>query len=192
MPDPDDKDPGVAVMVDDKGPALDVFNCNCDKSRKTTCAHIKMLAAVYRFKQSMLGNNTLEQDFRESVWHQMATAIADGSDDTPQTVTSQSVTAKGHNVLKVYGSQEDELVSYISAGSDRSRFEDRFIDARKNNNTPSRAGILSELMLWTLTKNEREMSARGFKTRRQALQEKFWYRRWLTTLIRSWDRKVLL
>ena len=176
MPDPGDKDPGVAVLVDDNGPALDVLNCNCSKSRKTTCAHIKKLAAVYRFKQSMLGDNTLEQDFRESVWHQMATAIADGSGDTPQTVTSQSVTAEGHNVLKVCGSQEDELVSYMSAGSDRSRFEDRCIDARKNHNTPSRAGVLSELMLWTLTKNEREMSARGFKTRRQALEEKFWYR----------------
>lgn len=102
MPDPDDKDPVVAVMVDDKGPALDIFNCNCDKSRKTTCAHIKMLAAVYRFKQSMLGNDTLEQDFRESVWHQMATAIADGSGDTPQTVTSQSVTAKGHRIKSLW------------------------------------------------------------------------------------------
>ena len=176
MPDPDDKDPGVAVMVDDNGPALDVLNCNCGKSRKTTCTHLKKLAAVYRFKQSMLGDNTLEQDFRESIWHQIATAIADGSGDTPQTVTSQSVSAKGQNVLIVYGSQEDELVSYISTGSDRSRFEDRCIDTRKNNNTPSRAGVLSELMLWTLTKNEREMSARGFKTRRQAFQEKFWYR----------------
>jgi superfamily II DNA or RNA helicase len=176
MPDSGDKDPGVAVMVDDTGPSLDFLNCNCGKSRKTTCAHIKQLAAVYRFKQSMLGDNTLEQDFRESIWHQIATAIADRSGDTPQTVTSQSVSEKGQNVLKVYGSQENELLTYISAGPDRKRFEDRCIDARKNDNTPSRAGVLSELMLWTLTKNEREMSARGFKTRRQALQEKFWYR----------------
>src|SRR5210317_180550 len=94
MPDPEDKEPGVAVLVDDEGPALDFLNCNCAKSRKTTCTHIKKLEAVYRFKQSMLGNTTLEQDFRESIWHQIATAIADGSGDTPQTVTSQSVSAK--------------------------------------------------------------------------------------------------
>ena len=55
MPDPEDKDPGVAVMVDDEGPALDFLNCNCAKSRKTTCTHIKKLDAVYRFNQSMLG-----------------------------------------------------------------------------------------------------------------------------------------
>ncbi len=176
MPDTEDKDPGVAVMVDGQGPALDFFNCNCAKSRKTTCGHIKKLAAVYRFKQSMFGDNTLEQDFRESIWHQIATAIADGSGDTPQTVRSQSASENGQNVLKVYGLLDEELLTYISAGSDRSRFEDRCIVTRKNGNSPSRAEILAELMLWTLTENERKMSERGFKTRRQALQEKFWYR----------------
>ncbi len=176
MPDPEDKDPGVAVRVDDEGPALEFFNCNCAKSHKTTCAHIKKLEAVYRFKQSMLGNNTLERDFRESIWHQIATVIAEGSNDTPQTVRSQSISENGQHVLKVYGSLDEELLTYISIGSDRSRFEDRCIVTRKDGDIPSRAEILAELMLWTLTENEREMSARGFKTRRQALQEKFWYR----------------
>jgi len=176
MPDPEDKDPGVAVLVDDEGPALDFLNCNCAKSRKTTCTHIKKLEAVYRFKQSMIGNTTLEQDFRESIWHQIATAIADGSGDTPQTVRSQPASENGQQVLKVYGSLDEELLTYISTGSDRSRFKDRCIVTRKGGNIPSRAEILAELMLWTLTENEREMSERGFKTRRQALQEKFCYR----------------
>jgi superfamily II DNA or RNA helicase len=124
----------------------------------------------------MFGDSTLEQDFRESIWHQIATAIADGSADTPQTVRSQSVFENSQKVLKVYGLPDEELLTYISAGSDRSRFEDRCIVTRKNGNIPSRAQILAELMLWTLTENERKMSERGFKTRRQALQEKFWYR----------------
>ena len=176
MPDPEDRDPGVAVLVDDEGPALDFLNCNCAKSNKTTCAHIKKLAEVHQFYQSMLGDKTLEQDFRESIWHQIATAIADGSGDTPQTVRSQSISENGQPVLKVYGSLDEELLTYRSAGSDRSRFEDRCIVARKDGAIPARAEILAELMLWTLTENEREMSERGFKTRRQALQEKFWYR----------------
>jgi superfamily II DNA or RNA helicase len=163
-------------MVDVEGPALDLLNCNCAKSRKTTCAHIKKLEAVYRSKRSMLANNTLEQDFRESIWHQIATTIADGSGDTLQTVRSQAASENGQKVLKIYGSGDEELLTYISAGSDRSRFEDRCIVTRKNGNIPSRAEILAELMLWTLTENEREMSTKGFKTRRQALQEKFWYR----------------
>ncbi len=176
MPDTGDKDPGVAVLVDDEGPALDFINCNCAKSRKTTCDHIKNLEAVYRYKQSMLGDNTLDQDFRESIWHRIATAIADGSSDTPQTVRSQSASDNDQKVLKVYGSPDAELLSYISAGPDRSRFKDRCIAAQKDGHIPSRAGILAELMLWTLTENERKMSERGYKTRRQALQEKFWYR----------------
>ena len=176
MPDPEDKDPGVAVMVDDDGPGLDFLNCNCATSRKTTCAHIKKLAEVHRFYRLMPGDKTLEQDFRESIWHRIATVLADGSGDTPQTVRSQPVSENGQHILKVYGLLDEELLTYISAGSDRSRFEDRCIVARKNGNIPSRTEILAELMLWTLTENEREMSERGFKTRRQVLQEKFWYR----------------
>ncbi len=178
LPDPADKDPGVAVMVDDEGPALDVLNCNCIKSRNTTCKHIKKLEAVYRFKQSMLGDNTLEEDFKQSIWYQIAAALADSAGDTPQSVTSQLASENGQKVVKVYDSLGDELVTYVSAGSDRSRFKDRCIDTAKDENIFSRAGVLAELMLWTLTKDERELSARGFKTRRQALQEKFWY--WLT------------
>ena len=123
MPDPEDQDPGVAVLVDDEGPALDLLNCNCAKSRKTTCTHIKKLAEVHQFYQSMLGDKTLEQDFRESIWHQIAMAIADGSGDTHQTVRSQSVSENGQHVLKVYGSLDEELLTYMSAGSDRLRLK---------------------------------------------------------------------
>ncbi len=176
MPDPEDPDPGVAVMVDDEEATLDFLNCNCTESRQKTCAHIKLLEAVYRFNQSILGNYGLEQDFRESIWYQIGTAFADGSGDTPQTVRSQPVSENGQNVLKVYGALDEELLTYISAGSDRLRFEDRCVVAGENGDIPSRAEILAELMLWTLTENEHKMSERGFKTRRQALQEKFWYR----------------
>jgi superfamily II DNA or RNA helicase len=176
LPDPEDKDPGIAVMVGDNGPALELVNCNCSQSSKATCTHIKKLSAIYRFKQSILRNKTLQQDFGESIWHAIATAITDGSGDTPHTVKSKSVSKNGQNVLDIYGSQDETLLTYISAGTDRSRFEDRCIINRKNGNVTSRAEILSELTLWTLTDNEHEMAARGFKTRRQSLQEKFWYR----------------
>ena len=176
IPDSEDEDPGVAVMVEDEGPALGFLNCNCVKFKKMTCAHIKKLEMIYQLKKSRLEHTTLEQDFRESIWHQIATAITDGSGDTPQTVKSMPAVQNGQKVLKVYGSLGEELLTYFSAGADRSRFEDRCILTRENGNRPSRAEILGELMLWTLTENEHEMSERGFKTRRQALQEKFWYR----------------
>ncbi len=176
MPDPDDQDPGVAVMVDDEGPALDFLNCNCAKSRKTTCSHIKKLAAAHQFYQSMLDDKTLEQDFRESIWHRIAAVLSEGSGETPRSVRSKSVSETGQKVLKVYGSLDEELLTYVSAGADRSRFEDRCVNPQKVGKIPSRAEILAELMLWTLTETERQMSEKGFKTRRQVLQEKFWYR----------------
>lgn len=176
MPDPEDKDPGVAVLVDDKESSLDFLNCNCAKSRTTTCSHIKQLAAVHKFYKSGFSDMSPEQDFRESIWHSIAVAIAEGAVDTPQTVRSTSVSENSLKVLKVFGSHGEELLTYVSDGPDRSRFEDRCVDSPKNGKVPSRARILAELMLWTLTETERKMTEKGFKTRRQVLQEKFYYR----------------
>jgi superfamily II DNA or RNA helicase len=176
LPDAEDKDPGVAVMVADESPKMDFLNCNCAKSRTRTCHHIKKLAAVYRSIQSTLGDKTLEQDFRESIWYRIAVTIADGSGETPQTVSSKMVSENGQKVLKVYGSHEEEILTYTSAGSDRLRFVDRCIDPQKSKKIPSRAEILAELTLWTLSETERKMSEKGFKTRQQALLEKFWYK----------------
>ncbi len=71
----------------------------------------------------------------------------------------------GKNFLKIYGSLNEELLTYISAGADRSRFQDRCVNPEKSGKIPSRAEILAELMLWTLTETERKMSEKGFKTR---------------------------
>ena len=176
MPDAADEDPGVAVMIDGEDPAMDLLNCNCALSGKMTCSHIQKLEAIYRFKKSKLGNSTLERDFRESIWHQIATSIADGTGDTPQSVEPRPGSENGRDVLKIYGSLENELLNYISNGPDRARLVDRCILTREDTDVPSRAKILSELTLWTLSENERKMSERGFKSRRQALEEKFYYR----------------
>ncbi len=176
LPEAGDRDPGVAVMVDDERPGLDSFTCNCAKSCKSTCSHARMLAAVNHYFRSLPGDKTLEQDFRESVWHHMATALAEGSPDTPASVRSELGSENGRSILKVYGSGNDVLLTYVSAGADRTRFADRCLAAPNQGKSPSRAGVLSQLALWTLTDNERGMAQKGFKTRRQVLEEKFWYR----------------
>jgi superfamily II DNA or RNA helicase len=176
MPEPADKDPGVAVRIDGDGPALELLNCNCAQSAKRTCRHVKQLIAIHQFLSSKLGDRSIEQNFRESIWHRIAATMADGSGYTPQTVYSRAASENGREVLKIYGSQDEQVLVYHSNGSDRARFADRCILNSENKNTLTRAGILSQLMLWTLSDNERKMSERGFKTRRQALQEKFYYR----------------
>jgi superfamily II DNA or RNA helicase len=176
LPDSEDKDPGLAVMVAGKGAKMNFLNCNCAKSRSRSCSHTKKLAAVYGAVQATLGDKTLQQDFRESVWYQIAVTIAAGSADTPQSVRTRTVSQKGHQVLKVVGSHGEEMLTYLSAGSDRERFFGRCIGRPKKGKIPSRTEILQELTLWTLSDTERKMSKRGFKTRQQALQEKFWYK----------------
>ncbi|MGD9286871.1 MAG: DEAD/DEAH box helicase [Desulfobacterales bacterium] len=176
MPEPADEDPGVAVRIDGDGPALELLNCNCAQSSKRTCRHVKQLVTLNRFLSLKLGDRSIAQDFKESIWHRIAATIAVGSGYTPQTVHSKAVSENGREVLNVYGSEDEHVLIYHSNGPDRARFAERCILNREDENTLTRAGILSQLMLWTLTDNERKMSERGFKTRRQALQEKFYYR----------------
>ena len=61
MPDQEDRDPGVAVMVNNEETGLEFLNCNCAKSKKTACPHIKKLAEVNRFYQLILGDTSLVQ-----------------------------------------------------------------------------------------------------------------------------------
>ena len=175
MPDPKDKDPGIAVTAAGQGSELDILNCNCGDSRNRTCSHLKKLMAVQRVVQSQLGDLTLEQDFRNSIWYRMAESLSVGAGESEQTVTSKSIVENGQDILKVYDAQGSELLAYLSDGSDRLRFEERCLDRPLTRDIPSRAAVLSELALWTLNENERKMLDRGLKTRRMALEEKFWY-----------------
>ena len=176
MPEAGDRDPGVAVMVDDEGPGLGSLTCNCAKSFKSTCSHARMLATVNHYFRSLPVDKTLEKDFRESVWHHLAVALGEGSADTPASVRSELVSENGQSILKVYGSGNEALLAYVSAAADRTRFADRCLAAPNHEKIPSRAEVLSQLARWTLTDTERSMADKGFKTRRQVLEEKFWYR----------------
>jgi superfamily II DNA or RNA helicase len=176
LPEPEDENPGVAIMVAHKDPMQSSITCNCSGTGTPTCSHVKKLAAVYHFSQSLLGGKTLEQDFRETVWYELGAHMADGSREKPQTVSSKLVSEEGRQVLKINDSKGEELLTYFSSGPDRLRCADRCIDRPKKKNYPSRAQVLAKLALWTLTDTEREMAARGFKTRGQAFQEKFWYK----------------
>jgi len=176
LPEPDDENPGVAIMVTHKDPMQSSITCNCSDSGTPTCSHVKKLAAVYHFSQSLLGDKTLEQDFRGTIWYEIGATMADGSSENPQTVGSRLVSENGCQVLKIIDSKGEELLTYVSSGPDRLRCADRCIDRPEKKKYPSRAQVLSKLALWTLTDTEREMAARGFKTRGQAFQEKFWYK----------------
>jgi len=142
--------------------------------------------------QSKLGPKTPEHDFRESIWYRLAESLAEGSGATPPTVALKSVSENGQEVLKVCDAGGTELLTYISAGSDRARFEDRCLNPRQNQKIPSRAAVLAELALWTMSETERLMAARGFKTRLHALEEKFWYRTAYHAYREYGDHKIIL
>ncbi len=64
----------------------------------------------------------------------------------------------------------------MTDGLNRSRFLERCGKVPEGDSIPSRGTILQRLALMTLTENERMMHDKGFKTRRQVMEESFWYR----------------
>ena len=69
-----------------------------------------------------------------------------------------------------------EMLCYLSQNADLYRFVERFGQASAENSVPHRGSLLDKLARMTRSKEERVMAERGFKSRRQSLEESFWHR----------------
>ena len=176
LPHPADKRPGIAYFVERSPLGHAQRFCSCAISRERTCAHILKLAEVVKALQKSHEGGSLEEDFKSSIWYRLATALADGSWEKPLSVHIQSATYREKKLIKVSGSNGEEMLYYLSQGLDLSRFVERCGKSPRENAAPHRGKVLERLALLTLTENERFMMDRGFKTRRQTLEESFWYR----------------
>lgn len=78
--------------------------------------------------------------------------------------------------LLVVNASGERLLTYFSQATDRSRFLERCTVTGEKQEIPIRGDVISKLCLLTLTKDERIMMDRGFKSRRQTLEESFWYK----------------
>ncbi|MDZ7699097.1 MAG: hypothetical protein U5R49_19920 [Deltaproteobacteria bacterium] len=68
------------------------------------------------------------------------------------------------------------MLRFHADGTVRHRFLERCAAIEEEEVIPSQGEILERLALMTYTPNERMMQERGFKTRRQDMEESFWYR----------------
>ena len=150
--------------------------CTCSASKRKTCRHILAFSRLYRTFRNEIERKRSDEAFRSSVWHRLATVIADGSRETPESVRLQFVGADDRRIVKVFSSSDQEMLSYFSSGHDCFRFVERCGKTAEPDTGLSRGAVIERLALLTLTQNERVMLDRGFKSRRQALEESFWYR----------------
>jgi superfamily II DNA or RNA helicase len=177
LPAPEDRHPGVAIFVKGKPDEPAMRFCSCSVFQRQTCAHTLEMAKIYKSLQQKMAGRTLEEDFKSSIWYRLAFVIAEDSSPLPaKDVELKQVSRNGVTLLKAFGPDGEEVLTYFSRGRDLSRFIERFTGNSHENITPQRGAILERLSLLTLTGNERIMLERGFRTRRQALEESFWYR----------------
>ena len=176
LPDPEDCRPGVAFFLKGNKMYEDQRFCSCLTSRKKTCPHILKLVNLYRAFHKQLNGQTPEEHFRSSIWYYLARILSDGCKETAQSVQMHFVGQKPERYLKMFGSDGQEMLHYLSNGPDVSRFIERFGQVPTEDSVPHRAALLDKLALMTLSTNERIIAKMGFKSHRQALEENAWFR----------------
>jgi superfamily II DNA or RNA helicase len=176
FPAPEDSRPGIAIFVEDEGSGSRQRFCSCSVYEKRTCHHLQNLIKLARVLAKKLDGKTLQQDFRSSIWYRLAEILSDGCRERPDTATIEALDRKGGEVTRVCDSSGKEMVRCCLEGPGKIRFMERCVGMSDQDAVPTRGVILDRLALMTLTENERLMHEKGFKTRRQVLEESFWYR----------------
>ncbi|MDI6755894.1 MAG: hypothetical protein QME78_16065, partial [Thermodesulfobacteriota bacterium] len=176
VPDPADRSPGAAIFLKGDKKERDHRFCSCAVSSRRTCEHILKLIALYKTFQGAYGERTPEEAFRSSLWYRMAAILADGSQETLESVRHQAVDHNSKRIIRVVDAGGRERLEYFSQSSDALRFIERMDQATRQDHVPRRGALLETLASLTLTDEERYMAQMGFKTIRQVLEGSFWYR----------------
>ena len=176
MPDPKDKRPGVAILVEAlKGSTGQRF-CSCSARRSQTCSHLIEFSRILLAYRQQIEKNTPADDFKASFWYRFAELMADGYSMKADAVRLTADSHGTEQALLVVSASGERLLTYFSQATDRSRFLERCTVSGEKQEIPIRGNVISKLCLLTLTKDERIMMDRGFKTRRQTFEESFWYK----------------
>jgi len=177
MPDGKEHFPAVAFTIKAETKRTGYRFCACRTSSSQTCVHLKKLSRLSKALENGDAGIAGPEAFRNSFWYRFAAAMAENS---RRSLDAVRLRGRGENgtagEIRVYSDAGEWILSYLSAGPDRSRFVDRCTLSSDADTVPTRADVLHRLALLTLTDDERMMQEKGFKTVRMALEEQFWYR----------------
>jgi SNF2 family DNA or RNA helicase len=176
MPDPADRRPGIAFQVDGGPKKVDQQFCSCRTSGAATCSHEKELSRLLADRQGETADRSFYDKFQSGLWHRLAAVLAEEERETPATIRLAALKSDDRNSIKIIGSRNQTLLIYLSAELDRARFLERCTQPPEDAVVPTRGEVIRRLSLLTLTENERVLMERGLKTRRQVLEETFWYK----------------
>ncbi|MFC1857262.1 SNF2-related protein, partial [Thermodesulfobacteriota bacterium] len=176
MPDPKDKHPGIAIIVEAvRGRAGQRF-CSCKAQHSQTCPHLRALPRILSAYRQKTEENSPADDFRASFWHRFAEVMSNESSTKADTVRLTTTSHRSGPALVAVSASGERMLTYFSQTMDRSRFLERCAVAIEEQEIPTRGNVISQLSLLALTDDERVLMDRGFKTRRQVFEESFWYK----------------
>jgi len=176
MPDPADRRPGIAFQVEGGPKKVAQQFCSCKISGPATCAHQKELSRLLAARREAADDRASYDKFQSGPWHRLATVLADVQRETPAAIRLAAIKSDSRSSIRVIGGSNRTLLTYLSAGLDRVRFLERCTQPPADADVPTRGEVMRRLALLTLSENERVLMDRGLKTRRQVLEETFWYK----------------
>jgi superfamily II DNA or RNA helicase len=176
MPDPGDRRPGIAFQVEGGPKKVAQQFCSCRTSGTSICSHQKELSRMLAAGQRETADRLFYDSFKSCLWHRLAVVLAEDEHETPATIRLAVIKSDSRNRLKIIGSSNRTLLTYLSTEFDRDRFLERCTPPPEDSAVPTRGEVLRQLSLLSLTENERVLMDHGLKTRRQVLEETFWYK----------------
>lgn len=177
MPDPEDPSPGAAVLVLDESMNETSRFCTCAESRKRTCRHQAALAAALYARRSAGQNRAFESGFASSSWFKAGQFMGDDQRTKASDVLFKTLHDPDGGFLAAFAPCGDLLFTYFSDGPDRMRLVERFEAFDATAERITRARLLKQMALLTLSDTERRVLDQGFNTRGMAFRETAWY--WL-------------
>ncbi|MGM0453101.1 MAG: DEAD/DEAH box helicase [Thermodesulfobacteriota bacterium] len=190
LPEADDPDPGVAVMVLNDKKEIAALTCDCaasNKKKKRNCPHKKALAGMVKPMIETMPSSWFDAGFRQGPWHRLAAALDKVDPVRASDLVFESAAADSDMgaACRVYRSDGRLMVNVYPGGrrDADSGIDEASLFAQRTGLAPQeeddffhRGAVLDLLARWTLTDTERVMGQKGVKNRRQALEESFWYR----------------
>ena len=151
--------------------------CTCSpRNRERSCRHLSKLEHLFEKALAERGGITPGADFEQSVWYPIARALGEDSPEKTQSARVRKATQGENSFIHVSDGDGSELLYYYSKGPDLSRFLDRLGVRPNEGEMLGRKAILEQLARMAANENEKSLNARGGKSRRQVLEETFWYR----------------
>ncbi len=183
LPESADPDPGAAILVIDDVSRGNYFSCNCRAYKANhNCAHKIEVSDIIDPNTDRPDKTDFDAAFRNSPWYRLAEILNDACCFETEKLRVET-NGKADNAVRVFHKEQPVLTYYCRSRTDgapgideKDLFLERTGLVLPGGNPFHRGHAIGMLSVLTCTESEKILNAKKLKSRRQALEESFWYR----------------